>query len=122
MQRPERAVPEDERVASSHRGAQDLADADLVVAGWVVLHQPALEPRRAAVDQRDPVGAQPVRKGAPPRVDRRRQAGEPVAMNSCALFSTLTLNALVSSTVARVTDSRSSPTITIGGSSEIETS
>src|SRR6266516_2344834 len=106
MQSPERPVPQDQRIALTDRRRLHLADEDLVVAGGVVLHQPAFEPRCAGVDERDAVGARPAKRSA---------------MNSWDRVSKLMLNALVSKTATRVADSSSRPTSTMGGSSEMET-
>src|ERR1700730_6851885 len=75
---PEGAVPEDERVARAGGRCGHLANADVVVSGRVELNEPAFEPGGASLDQRDPVGSQPVGYAFPPRIHRRRSAGEPV--------------------------------------------
>jgi len=74
MQRPERPVPEDQRLATPDVRRFDLTDEDVVVARAMALRQPALEPGAAAIDERDPVEAQPVRDVRPARIDGRRPA------------------------------------------------
>src|SRR6266568_1539526 len=77
-QGPERAVPEDERVAGAHDRGPDRGDADIVVAGRMNLLHLALEPGRASVYQRNAVGSQPVRDLLPGGIHGRRAAGEPL--------------------------------------------
>src|SRR5665213_4279551 len=75
---PEGAVPQDERVAGTLLDSLDPTDANVVVPSWADLHQAALQPRGAAFDQWDAVGAQPVRYLAPRHVNGRGSAGEPL--------------------------------------------
>src|SRR5206468_2976782 len=76
MQGPERAIPEDERIALAGACDAHLADAHIVIARAVHLRDVALEPRGAIVDERDAVGAEVVRHLLPSRVDRWRATGE----------------------------------------------
>ena len=78
VQRPERAVPKDEGVAAPDPGGQHLSDADVVVARLVHLHQPALEPGGASVEERDPVRTEAVWERTPLEVKRRGAASKAV--------------------------------------------
>src|SRR6266446_7627170 len=78
MQRPERAVPEDERVARSDGRGLDLSHADVVVTGFVQMRNAALEPGGASLDERDPIRAQAMRHRAPGQVDARGPTREPI--------------------------------------------
>src|SRR5450756_1122794 len=77
-QGPERAVPEDERVAGTQNGRLDLADADVVVTGRMDFQQAALQPGRAALDERDAVGPEPMRYLPPRWVDSGRATSKPL--------------------------------------------
>src|SRR5450759_4955219 len=77
-QGPERAVPEDERVAGTQNGRLDLADADVVVTGRMDFQQAALQPGRAALDERDAIGPEPMRYLPPRRVDSGRATSKPL--------------------------------------------
>src|SRR5205814_6415774 len=77
-QGPERAIPEDERIALAGASDAHLTDAHVVVARAVHLRDVALKPRGAVVDERNAVGAEMVRHILPPRVDPRRATGEPL--------------------------------------------